>query len=392
MRRLSRAFAKRVIGKLDQFSRNRSPEKYFARKYFSLIRKERDFDVKRHPHITVEASSLCNLNCLCCGTKDATRPRGFIDVEFFEEVIKKVVIQNRQNIITLNTIGETLMHPKFESLLRILDKYSIHLILVTNGLLLRTHAKAIERYSHIIPQIQLSIDGATAQTYEKLRRNGKFDELLKNLAFMKELNRRLKRKISLEINAVLSEDNIDELPEFFNVFSEFVDEKSIFFWPLNSRMSDRTDESYFSSKRLLVDVEPILKSPCSLPFIKSHILYNGDVGACCRDYHGELIVGNINEMDFLAIWNGSNYQEIRHLLRENRHNKLPLCKRCYQFPIEITHSVNIFIQYLLTVKGSSGLAVISDSLRDFLSDLSDVHKAGDLNEKSFERILFAHRQ
>jgi radical SAM protein with 4Fe4S-binding SPASM domain len=305
--------------------------------------------------------------------------------------VENVIVPNKQKYITMNTIGETLMHPEFGKLLEILDMNSISLILVTNGLLFLKHAKEMEQYSDVISQLQLSIDGATKETYEKLRRNGKFDILLKNLDWLKGLNERLETKIPIEINAVLSGDNIDELPLFFRVFSKYVLKENIFFWLLNSRMATQSDGNYFHSNRLIENVEPVLKSPCSMPYIKSHILYNGDVGICCRDYHGELLVGNIKEKDFKDIWTGSEYRKVRKLISENRHKDLPLCRNCYVVPDEITLAVNIFIQYQLTVNDDTGLDNISEVLIRFLGDVSDIYNTGNLNESSFKKTLLNYR-
>ena len=391
MHELIRPFAIKIKRNMKLMVKNIRPEVFFSHKYFSMLKAETDIRLRQHPHITVEASSICNLNCLCCGTRDSTRSRGFIDVGFFKEVVENVIVPNKQKYITMNTIGETLMHPEFGKLLEILDMNSISLILVTNGLLFLKHTKEMEQYSHVISQIQLSIDGATKETYEKLRRNGKFDVLLKNLDWLKGLNEKVKAKIPMEINAVLSEDNIDEVPLFFRVFSEYVSKENILFWLLCSRMSTQSKGDYFHSNRLLKNVKPAIKSPCSMPYIKSHVLYNGDVGACCRDYHGELIVGNVKDNVFNDIWTGSKYRKLRQMLSENRHKEIPLCRDCYEVPPEITFAVNIFIQYQLTVKGDSCLVNISEALLRFLGDVSDIYNTGNLNESSFKETLLNYR-
>jgi len=108
-----------------------------------LLKNKKTRELSARPHITVEVSSLCNINCLMCGTKSTTRPRGFIEVDFFEKVIRDIVVPGGQSVITMNTIGETLLHPKLDELFGILEKYAVSLLLVTNGLLSKNVPKRL---------------------------------------------------------------------------------------------------------------------------------------------------------------------------------------------------------------------------------------------------------
>lgn len=381
---------KRLRDEVNVLRRNYNPESYFAKKYFKQLRLKNEFYLSKQPHITVEISSVCNLNCLMCGTNNATRPKGFIDIEFFREVIEKIIIPNKQKYITANTIGETLLHPKLDEIFDILDKKNISLILVTNGLLFLRHAAILEKYSHVIANIQMSIDGAKKETYQKIRKGGNFEVLIENLEWLRQFNNKLKVKIPCEINAVLSEDNINELPDFFSIYSKYVGRENIYFWFLNERMAEVGDNDYFRTRRLLKDVKPVLRAPCLLPFVKSHILFNGDVAVCCRDYHGELIAGNLEEGGFQEIWEGREYNKIRQLLSRNDQHKLPLCRSCFELPREITVAVNMFLQYQLTIHGVLHKK-IGVKLLEFLTYLNDIYVSANLGEDSFKKALIRYR-
>ena len=65
----------------------------------------------------------------------------------------------------------------------------------------------------MIGNLSVSIDAAQADTYERLRRPGKWPVLMTNLQLMAEM--RAARKIRrLQINFVVQADNFRELPEF----------------------------------------------------------------------------------------------------------------------------------------------------------------------------------
>ena len=98
-------------------------------------------------------------------------------------------------------------------------------------------------------------------------------------------------------------------------------------------------------------------------------------------------MGNIKQTPFNEIWNGQDYERIRRLLLEGQQEELPLCKNCYQLPIEVTIAVNIFIQYILKTKGKSSLDSLSNSLIKFLEEFSDVYNNGNIDRYSFKELL-----
>jgi len=61
--------------------------------------------------------------------------------------------------------------------------------------------------------LNISIDGATKVTYEKLRRGGKFIKMLENLNFVKRLNRSFK----LHLHMVVQQDNWHEMPAMLRI-------------------------------------------------------------------------------------------------------------------------------------------------------------------------------
>ena len=46
---------------------------------------------------------------------------------------------------------------------------------------------------------------------------------------------------------------------------------------------------------------------------------------CCNDYHGELVVGNVNKESLLDMWN--SYKPLRKDIRNGIY-EMPLCKKC----------------------------------------------------------------
>lgn len=51
--------------------------------------------------------------------------------------------------------------------------------------------------------------------------------------------------------------------------------------------------------------------PCPFPWQYVVVQWNGDVVACCRDYDGQLKLGNVKENTLKEIWNGREYADFR---------------------------------------------------------------------------------
>ena len=67
---------------------------------------------------------------------------------------------------------------------------------------------------------------------------------------------------------------------------------------------------------------------CPEVFDKLSINWDGTVTACCADSENLMKVGDIKDTPLSFIWKCSKLQGYRNILRNNGHDKLPLCKSC----------------------------------------------------------------
>lgn len=59
----------------------------------------------------VELNNICNLNCPMCESNEASREKGYINIDLFKKIseeLKELGI----NSIGLHTVGEPLLHPE----------------------------------------------------------------------------------------------------------------------------------------------------------------------------------------------------------------------------------------------------------------------------------------
>ncbi len=173
-------------------------------------------DLKHPPEfIKLVNDDSCNLSCPSC------RHEVFVEnnsnsEEIFEANMQ-VVYPMLKNAKVLDILGngEALASKATMKLLNTLDART-HRNLTIDLLTNATHfnANAWERLKNVHPlnlRLNISADGATKETYEKLRRGGKWEAFNANLEFIGNLRR--ENKISLlTINFTVQADNYRELP------------------------------------------------------------------------------------------------------------------------------------------------------------------------------------
>lgn len=172
--------------------------------------------VPRSLNVLLDVTNKCNLKCrMCYFSYDEVFDRRaiYMSPEAFEVVAREVFPW--AGMVVLSAGSEPLVHPDFAGLLEIAKPYRPPSFkFLTNGQLLTPEiAEAVIRCG--VTEIHVSIDGATRETYEWVRRGGSFDRLVKNLEMLTQLKTDLKSQTPvLQFNVTLMRCNVDELGEF----------------------------------------------------------------------------------------------------------------------------------------------------------------------------------
>jgi MoaA/NifB/PqqE/SkfB family radical SAM enzyme len=142
--------------------------------------------------LQIEASSTCQLACPACPTADgSTRPllgRGHLKVDDFETLLDR----NPELLqIELSNYGEMFLNPQLPRILEAAHSRGV-IVSGNNGVNLNFASEealeAVVRYR--VRGLTCSIDGATAETYARYRRNGDLTKVLANIDRILEHKRR----------------------------------------------------------------------------------------------------------------------------------------------------------------------------------------------------------
>lgn len=301
----------------------------------------------RHLVIRMDTINLCNLRCkMCYYSFDYKRKKEQMDLPLFRKVADEVFPKTR--FLYLSCATEPLMNKQFAEYVRIAGTHRVPFTsFCTNGQLLNEEviqACLDARISEII----FSIDGATPETYEAIRRGGKWDRLCGNLQLLVSMKKKLEaRKPAVRMNFTCMHSNIHELPamvEFaathgaeslhvrhlvaFGHTPEAYREEIVYRDLFNARaeeakraaarrgidlfLPDRVPEGkLLPSKTCITDGARVTRQSesnpyCMLPWFQAIISWNGEYRVCSLH-----TVGNLRNQSFDEIYNSPRMQAIR---------------------------------------------------------------------------------
>jgi len=171
--------------------------------------------------VLMDFTNRCNLKCIMCHFSIPGRDqlRDEIPIERFEEFAPQILPHVEH--LGLSCATEPFMYPKFLDALPIVKKYEVpYVYYVTNATMLRD-SQVIKTIESGIDLVMISIDGATKETFEKIRRGSNFDQILANTRLLRDKKIEMGSKTPvIRFNCTLMKNNVHELEDMIHLFKE----------------------------------------------------------------------------------------------------------------------------------------------------------------------------
>lgn len=268
--------------------------------------------------VNIEPTNKCNLKCIMCPRDEMERNLGVMDLDTFKKVIDQCV-QTGVTQITLNGYGEPFIAKQVFEMIAYTMQTPLKLKINTNGHYL--NSTNIEKLLAQPPHhLSISMDGATRETYEKVRINGKFDRLMTNLNNLLEAREKLQdhpMKITLQI--IRMDETEQEIEDFINQWKDRVDEISI---PNIHNWGGLYEESGNLSK---MDVKRV---PCKELWRTMMVFQDGSTSICCAVFDNNMNMGNIKDKHLSEIWRSEEYNQLRQHHVDGNFHLIDICKDC----------------------------------------------------------------
>jgi MoaA/NifB/PqqE/SkfB family radical SAM enzyme len=174
-------------------------------------------------NIRLAIDDSCNLSCPSCRTQKIFLSKGQQleqRISLAKKILNYISEQDYSIKIHLGSDGDpfaSLVYRYFIRETRVLSNLSFSV--QTNGLLIKKMYQRNEEFFKKLDVLNISIDGASKETYEKLRRGAIFEKIIENLEFVKEI----KKKFNFEfiIHFVVQQENYHEMLDIIEIAKKY---------------------------------------------------------------------------------------------------------------------------------------------------------------------------
>ncbi len=322
-------------------------------KPFTLFKKHKIIPGKHKKNIDfiqIETCNRCNLQCFSCGRSNrVNETKKDLTLKNFKKIIDQLPHLKQ---LDLSVVGEPLLNNRLPDIIKYATKKRIQTTINTNGTLFKSRLLPILKAG--LGRLHISIDAATPELFEEIRKGAQFNVVLNNIKYAIELVKKNNFKTVITFNATVSHKNYREIPKIVRLAAKLgvkeVTVEGIHQWGLNK--IDKKISFFRINKR---EVMPVIKNAikiaiknkinlslppidrlgeednlknylCFWPWDSLTILANGDVVPCCIGVIPSVIFGNAFKQPLLKIWNNKKYQEFRELFMNGKLNEA--CSTC----------------------------------------------------------------
>lgn len=267
----------------------------------------------------IELSGVCNCKCIYCpfhGIQNLKRDqKGLMEWDTLKLIAKQIKeISTIEKISTVGA-GEVFIHPEwFEMTQYLLKETGVKKInMYTNGMLLNEkNVKKLVSLDTDVLNLEISIDGRTAQDNDHYRVGSNYEIIKNNINFLLKI----KEKLNKEVNVIITncypirEEELKEVNNKHNLLYADVPEylkndfKDITIVSKNTYIckKENTEEDFGSLKIATVTWPDNYKKVCTNLFTRMAINYRGDLLRCSCGYAGIDGIGNVKNYDLYTLW------------------------------------------------------------------------------------------
>lgn len=319
--------------------------------------------------LQIEPVGQCNLRCQMCPIQfrrdgPPYGPPAFMEWDKFTRLVDELP---KLDEMQLQGLGEPMMHPRFFDMVAYAVRKGAR-VGTNSNLTLLNPLRAERCITSGLHELNVSLDGATAETYERIRVRAHFDRVLRNLELLIQTKERLGSTMPhLKIVAVVMRQNLHELPDLvrlahrshvpavwvqhlchdfaestlpenYRSMRDYVEEQTLQHEQVE-RVEHFFHEAQAAAQELNVQlrlprVRPLMHAPgtpgpdrCDWPWRGVYASYQGLAMPCCMVATPDRVnFGSHVEHGVDAVWNGDAYQAFRMALASDTPPEV--CQSC----------------------------------------------------------------
>jgi radical SAM protein with 4Fe4S-binding SPASM domain len=314
--------------------------------------------------VQIETTDICNLRCIHC------RREKLDDMDTLTmplDSFARIIADIKPLYANMAGFGEPLLDSSIAAKLHILHQSGTRSSFPTNGTYIRRHKR--EALAAELPDVlQLSIDGATKESFEAIRKLGDFDKIIDNYRAICTLRAdgKTRPQTIIRVLCALQRGNLHDYRAMYRLIKTLPGIDSFGLVPVSygsanaAQIPNRDeilalhreldeavaaaknrDEKGFYRQWRNVSAEWLKikgpdegaskanRSPCRVPWFSTYIDAKGRVYPCCFLTGTGHVMGTLNKdgSGFADIWSGGRYRTFRSNLVSAR-SRLEGCRSC----------------------------------------------------------------
>jgi pyruvate-formate lyase-activating enzyme len=274
----------------------------------------------------LETTNACNLKCVMCpnGIGQMKRKRGFIEWNLYKAIVDEMA--GHVKMTTLHIWGEPLLHPKLPEMIAYAHQKGMRTEISTNATLLN-EGLSREILKAGLGAIYMCLDGATAETYESIRRRGDFEQTKANIQRFIELRREVAAPEPLvNVQIIEMQPTLPEVEAFTRQWRQ-AGVYRVSVKPFDSWGNQVDTISVLRASEANV---PAKRWHCPNLWFHAHIYWDGTLVCCDRDFDALYPLGNVGN-GVMKAWNGPAMRDLRRKHLHRRLEDVPSCRNCVEW-------------------------------------------------------------
>ena len=289
--------------------------------------KNRNPDVPDLPNlIYVEMAMACNFGCKMCPVPesqklmDGRRP-SIMKPDTFALILD--AIRDKPRYVWLTQMGELMLNKHLANYVKIAKADGHRVGFTTNGSLM-TDAKAKELLDAGIDYVVFSFDGATKDTFERIRIGGNYDEVVANIRRFAAINSETRpegKRCTVQVDMLISDLTEHEVDAFHSMWKDIAIPQA----HLIDNWAGQLDlPAEFGERR--VPRQDGNRYPCNLMWKTAYVSASGQAILCCHDYKLRSKLPRVHDKPLDLIWREDvRIERARHVAGDFTS---PACANC----------------------------------------------------------------
>jgi radical SAM protein with 4Fe4S-binding SPASM domain len=275
-----------------------------------MLRARRDHAPRWPDIVQIESTNICNAKCVFCPRDEMHRRQGVMEMDLFEKIVDECAALGITHV-RVHNYGEPFLDRELVDKVRYAKSKGIAEVgMISNGSLI-TEEIARGMIDAGLDAINISVDAAGKEVFERTRLNLSYDDVIGNVETLLRLRAESGRRHPKLILSFVRQDNSADEQAF------------IARWGARADKIHVTDlHNWAGTLHQHSDV----RFPCYRLWLTFTVLWDGRVSLCCADFDGRNVLGDLRTSTIAQIWNSPAYRDVRRQQLETGGPEI--CRSC----------------------------------------------------------------